>query len=144
VRAAVVVVDVVGEREDRLVVAVAVLERDLDLEVQLGSSFVKLTTDEVSVLPSLRNETYSVRPLSNLNASRFPTRSSSKTISTPALRNASSRRRVRSVSWTNCTPPLVSVKRVGSGLKVTLVPVLSVLPMTLRSELLTPRANSMW
>ena len=36
VRAAVVVVDVVGEREDRLVVAVAVLQRDLDLDVLLG------------------------------------------------------------------------------------------------------------
>ena len=104
---------------------------------------MKLTTCDTAVLPSLRNAAYSVNPWSKRKASRLPTRSSSNTISTPALRNASSRRRLSSVSWLKLVPPLTSVNSVGSGLKLTLVPDRLLVPTTFRSWALTPRSNRM-
>ena len=102
VRAAFVRVDVVDEGEDVLVVAVVVLQRELDADaVALGLDVHDLGVQRLAA--ALRNCTISLRPPFAWKVSSFslPSRSSVSVIVTPLLRNDSSRRRSR--AWRSRT-----------------------------------------
>ena len=101
VRAALVRVDVVGERELLRVVAVVPLQRDLGVDaLALAAHVDRLLVDEALVLVQVLDErddaAVVVEPVRSCRRARR-----SSVMVTPALRNASSRRRCASVSKLN-------------------------------------------
>jgi len=89
----------------------------------------------------LRNRTNSVMPSLKKKVSLFCALSSMSSILMPGLRKASSRRRFARISYWNSR---VVRKISGSGLKVILVPVLRVSPMTIIFCVVLPCAKRIW
>ena len=121
VRAAVALRDVVGEAEDVLVVAVIPLQRGLDDDaVLLGLDVDRLGDQRGALLVDVADEGFDAALVLQHDLPTARGRAGPvKTILTPELRKASSRRRCSSVSRLNS----VMVKVVGAGRKRTVVPV---------------------
>ena len=116
VRAAFVRVDVVDEGEDVLVVAVVVLQRELDADVvALGLDVDDLRVQRLPRCCSGAGRTPSGRPCAwKVSVFSCPSRSSVSVIVTPLFRNDSSRRRVGE--------RVVVVEQLGEDLAVRLEP----------------------
>ena len=119
VRAALVRVDVVGEREDRLDVLGVPLHRDLDVAlVVLALEVDDVLVDRVLGLVHVRDEVADPALVVELDRSP-PARSSVSVIRRPRVRNAVSRRRCDSVSVDHS----ISSKISASGRNEIVVPV---------------------
>ena len=124
VRAALVRVDVVGEREDGLLVGAVPLHRDLDRAlVALAREEDDLLLERVLVLVEVADEVLDAALVVELARVLPPSpRSSVIEIRRPRVRNAVSRRRCSSVAYSKCSVSKIS----SSGRKVIVVPVSSV------------------
>ena len=120
VRAALVRVDVVGEREDGLLVGGVPLHRDLDRALlALALEEDDLLLDRVLVLVEVGDEVLDAALVVELGRARPSPRSSVIVIRRPRVRNAVSRRRCSSVAYSKSSVSKISA----SGRKVIVVPV---------------------